>query len=157
MVLPVSVSRAALRGGIQRLAAANTVSRSSIVERPLSSSSKVSSSSHSTMHGNDPEILEREKHRNLSGTQKHHYENAPGWNENLASESEATVKSLRSDTKTSSADLQKQTIEHLKASDLQNSEESSITAKDVKDEVTGPLQTAQGHESGNPEEGVVKN
>ena len=109
------------------------------------------------MHGNDPEVLEREKHRNLSGTTKHRYENAPGWNENLASESEATVKSLRSDTNTTSAaDLQKQTVEHLKASDLQNSEDSSITAKDVKDEVTGPLQSAQGHESGMVEEGVTK-
>lgn len=42
------------------------------------------------------QVLEREKHRNLSG--KHRSENpalhehAPGWNENLASASEATVK-----------------------------------------------------------------
>ena len=49
----------------------------------------------SSGHGNDPEVLEREKQRNLA---KHHYQttapvdDAPGWNEYLASDSEAFVK-----------------------------------------------------------------
>jgi hypothetical protein len=121
------------------------------------------------MHDNNPEVrssfflpippiltpqinqtLEREKHRNLSGTQKHRYDNAPGWNEHLASESEATVKSMRSESEststTSPEELQKQTVDHLKASDLQNSEDSSIMAPlgEVIDQVTGPLKSALG-------------
>ncbi|KAF8968128.1 hypothetical protein BDZ97DRAFT_1801062, partial [Flammula alnicola] len=50
----------------------------------------------STMHENDPEVLEREKKRNLSrsSTDKTStpYDYAPGWNEVLASASEAAVK-----------------------------------------------------------------
>lgn len=47
----------------------------------------------STMHDNDPELLEREKAKNLAG---HEHEtgihNAPGWNDRLASSSEAAIK-----------------------------------------------------------------
>lgn len=47
------------------------------------------------MHDNDPELLEQEKQRNLQ--QKQHltstpHEHAPGWNEYLASTSEAYTK-----------------------------------------------------------------
>ncbi|GFZ46230.1 hypothetical protein JCM24511_04477 [Saitozyma sp. JCM 24511] len=50
---------------------------------------------HSSVHGNDPNILSKEKARNLSGNQDTsapHKEHAPGWNEHLASDSEANVK-----------------------------------------------------------------
>ena len=47
------------------------------------------------MHDNDPEILELEKKRNLS-KQQHKtstpHAHAPGWNEYLASASEASIK-----------------------------------------------------------------
>ena len=44
------------------------------------------------MHENDPAVLEREKHLNLQGKQQSTHEHAPGWNEYLASASEAHVK-----------------------------------------------------------------
>lgn len=49
---------------------------------------------YSTMHDNDPEVLEREKRRNLSGEQLKtpHIKNAPGWNQHLATSSEVHVK-----------------------------------------------------------------
>ncbi|KAE9384991.1 hypothetical protein BT96DRAFT_614016 [Gymnopus androsaceus JB14] len=53
----------------------------------------------STMHDNDPHTLETEKKRNLSKTQhttSTPHEHAPGWNEHLASQSEAHVKADRS-------------------------------------------------------------
>lgn len=48
------------------------------------------------MHDNDPELLEREKRKNLEKkqhlTSTPHESTAPGWNEHLASSSEAHVK-----------------------------------------------------------------
>ncbi|QRW18266.1 hypothetical protein RhiXN_03190 [Rhizoctonia solani] len=41
---------------------------------------------------NDPEVLEREKHKNLRGEQHSPHTHAPGWNEALASDSEAVIK-----------------------------------------------------------------
>ncbi|KAG8713285.1 hypothetical protein FRC11_012694 [Ceratobasidium sp. 423] len=41
---------------------------------------------------NDPEVLEREKQKNLRGEQHSTHTNAPGWNELLASDSEANIK-----------------------------------------------------------------
>ncbi|KAI9638393.1 uncharacterized protein MKK02DRAFT_42781 [Dioszegia hungarica] len=52
-------------------------------------------SSGSAVHGQDPKTLETEKKRNLKGEQDSsnpHPEHAPGWNEKLASDSEAAVK-----------------------------------------------------------------
>ncbi|OXB39159.1 hypothetical protein LQV05_004235 [Cryptococcus neoformans] len=46
-------------------------------------------------HDNDPNVLAREKARNLSGNQDSsapHKEHAPGWNEHLATDAEANVK-----------------------------------------------------------------
>ncbi|OCF71974.1 hypothetical protein I204_07237 [Kwoniella mangroviensis CBS 8886] len=48
-----------------------------------------------SVHGNDPKIIEEEKQRNLKGQQDSsspHKNHAPGWNEHLASNSEAAVK-----------------------------------------------------------------
>ncbi|WWC69582.1 uncharacterized protein I206_103525 [Kwoniella pini CBS 10737] len=48
-----------------------------------------------SVHGNDPNIIEEEKQRNLKGNQDSsapHKDHAPGWNEHLASHSEAAVK-----------------------------------------------------------------
>ncbi|KAI0951023.1 hypothetical protein AcW1_008177 [Taiwanofungus camphoratus] len=52
----------------------------------------------SSVHGNDPHVLETEKHRNLSKNQHKTsttIPSAPGWNEYLASASEAAVKVRR--------------------------------------------------------------
>jgi hypothetical protein len=51
--------------------------------------------SSSTMHDNDPQVLELEKARNLAKKQyltSAPHKHAPGWNESLASESEAHIK-----------------------------------------------------------------
>lgn len=61
------------------------------------------------MHDNDPSILEREKKRTLSGEQVEHIDSAPGWNQHLATTSEAGVKADRHPYKGSVQDLQKET------------------------------------------------
>ncbi|KAF5326932.1 hypothetical protein D9619_004290 [Psilocybe cf. subviscida] len=93
-----------------------------------------------TMHDNDPETLEREKHRNLSGQhdkKSSPHDHAPGWNESLASASEAFVKADKSPR--SAADMQNETVSHFKA----RTEEESTTSS-AKDEVKGPLSGARG-------------
>jgi len=94
------------------------------------------------MHDNDPEVLEREKRRSLA---RHPYQtsspidHSPGWNETLASASEANVKA---DQDTSSpSDLASRTVAHLKAKDLP---EETVVETDVRDEVSGPLRSATG-------------
>nr|ODN81253.1 hypothetical protein L203_05759 [Cryptococcus depauperatus CBS 7841] len=57
--------------------------------------SRIAPRSMATRHGNDPDVLAKEKARNLSGTQDSsspHKEHAPGWNEHLASDAEANIK-----------------------------------------------------------------
>ncbi|KAG1876123.1 hypothetical protein C8R48DRAFT_627669 [Suillus tomentosus] len=97
----------------------------------------------STMHDNDPETLEREKRRNLSGTQVENSANddAPGWNENLASESEAHVKADRSSVTIN--DLQRKTIDYVNAKHQADERMDHREASYLKDEVTGPLGTAR--------------
>ncbi|GAW02586.1 ctg1 protein [Lentinula edodes] len=80
----------------------------------------------STMHDNDPDVLDTEKKRNLSKTQhgtSTPHDHAPGWNEHLASASEAHVK---------------------------------LTDKTIKDAVDGPLGQAEGHDGQLIEETVEK-
>nr|ODN99712.1 hypothetical protein L204_02145 [Cryptococcus depauperatus CBS 7855] len=51
--------------------------------------SRIAPRSMATRHGNDPDVLAKEKARNLSGTQDSsspHKEHAPGWNEHLAAD-----------------------------------------------------------------------
>lgn len=85
------------------------------VVAPVSRSAAVAQRYSSTMHENDPEVLEVEKQRNLS-KQQHKtstpIKNAPGWNQYLASASEAAVKADRSDH--SIHDLQEETVQHVK-------------------------------------------
>ncbi|KAK9815592.1 hypothetical protein WJX72_006474 [[Myrmecia] bisecta] len=49
----------------------------------------------SNQSDNDPDVLEREKQKNLRGENPVHMPGVEGWNENLASESEASVKAER--------------------------------------------------------------
>ncbi|KAF5382031.1 hypothetical protein D9615_004394 [Tricholomella constricta] len=101
----------------------------------------------STMHGNDPDTLESEKNRNLS-KQQHKtstpHANAPGWNEALASESEADVKADRSGFATTS-ELQEQTVEYIASRYSPDDRTTPTTAHYSRDEVSGPLGSAAGH------------
>ncbi|KAJ6576550.1 hypothetical protein DFH09DRAFT_1078139 [Mycena vulgaris] len=96
----------------------------------------------STMHDNDPEVLGTEKDRNLAGTQyktSTPHKHAPGWNEHLASASEASVKADQSTG--SLGDLQKTTVEYIQ------SRHSPDEATYLRDEVNGPLSSALSDES----------
>jgi len=95
----------------------------------------------STMHDNDPETLETEKGRNLSGTQHKTstpHKHAPGWNEHLASASEASVKADKDTGSESPSDMQKTTIDYIQ------SRHSPDEAHYLRDEVNGPLSGAKG-------------
>lgn len=100
----------------------------------------------STMHDNDPETLEREKRRNLSGIQHKTstpIDDAPGWNEDLASTSEAHVKADRSTV--TIHDLQQKTVDYVNARH-QPDEPEQIDHREatyLKDEVIGPLGNAR--------------
>ncbi|KAH9950006.1 hypothetical protein B0H21DRAFT_832935 [Amylocystis lapponica] len=121
----------------------------------------------SSTHGNDPEVLDREKHRNLSSTQHKTSTtigNAPGWNEYLASASEAAVKADRSDHNI--GDMQSKTVKHIKerhhsADSAEPVEQATNTARMSnggsteshqatyeRDEISGPLGSAEGKSDG---------
>ncbi|GLB40377.1 hypothetical protein LshimejAT787_0802480 [Lyophyllum shimeji] len=72
----------------------------------------------SMMHDNDPVTIEIEKRRTLSREQHARVSppnvDAPGWNEHLASASEAFVKADRGRL-ASPSDLQKETVEYVKS------------------------------------------
>ncbi|KIK99982.1 hypothetical protein PAXRUDRAFT_822166, partial [Paxillus rubicundulus Ve08.2h10] len=97
----------------------------------------------STMHDNDPELLEREKRRNLSNDQHGKstpIDNAPGWNESLATASEAFVKADR--TTTSIRDLQEKTANYVQSRHDPNDRLETREATYLRDEVDGPLGSA---------------
>ncbi|KAJ7170794.1 hypothetical protein C8R43DRAFT_981085 [Mycena crocata] len=102
-----------------------------------------------TMHDNDPEILDAEKARNLAGTQHRtstpHKQHAPGWNEHLASASEASVKADKATG--SPAELQSTTIEYIQTRHPLNDE-----ATYSHDQVDGPLSSAKSDDhNGHPQ------
>ncbi|XP_006458837.1 ctg1 protein [Agaricus bisporus var. bisporus H97] len=103
----------------------------------------------STMHDNNPELLDLEKHRNLTNSQHKtstpHQKEAPGWNEYLASQSEANVKADRSSAPLK--DLQAETVKYVKARHFDTeASESNTTAYYTHDVVSGPLSGAEGKE-----------
>jgi len=61
---------------------------------------------------NDPHVLEREKQKNLRGHDEEHVPGVKGWNEHLASDSEAAVKADKH-APDSTAELQKHTIDTI--------------------------------------------
>ncbi|CAE7076466.1 unnamed protein product [Rhizoctonia solani] len=89
---------------------------------------------------NDPEALEREKHRNLRGEQHSPHEHAPGWNELLATDSEAHIKADKDSG--SPEQMAKSTLEYVRK---QHPDTWTETIKDhtnapyIKDAVGGPL------------------
>ncbi|KAF8727709.1 hypothetical protein AX14_007104 [Amanita brunnescens Koide BX004] len=110
-------------------------------------------STRSTMSGDDPEILELEKRRNLSNTQHHTstpISNAPGWNEVLATESEAFVKADQGHQASETVgELQAKTIEYLRTRHNPDDRTGSTVAEYAREEVMGPLSGAQGKEDSN--------
>ncbi|KAH7928091.1 hypothetical protein BV22DRAFT_1149240 [Leucogyrophana mollusca] len=96
------------------------------------------------MHDNDADVLDREKRRNLSGVQhktSSPHEDAPGWNESLASTSEAHVKADRSTT--SVHDLQRKTVNYIQSRHSPDERLEPREATYTHDEVTGPLGSAR--------------
>ncbi|KAF7797326.1 hypothetical protein EIP86_008521 [Pleurotus ostreatoroseus] len=97
----------------------------------------------STVHDNDPETLEKEKHRNLNKEQHKTsttIHNAPGWNEYLASASEAAVKADRAEI--TPEQLAAQTVQHVRERHHGNGTEERVDAYEAsyeRDETTGPL------------------
>ncbi|KAL0577145.1 hypothetical protein V5O48_004859 [Marasmius crinis-equi] len=100
-----------------------------------------------------PQVLETEKQRNLRHEQHKTstpHKDAPGWNENLASSSEASVKADRS----VGGPTQDETVEyilsrhtpddrvHTAATNMKDEVEGPLGIK--RDEVSGPLGTAKG-------------
>jgi len=113
----------------------------------VSSASRASGGSH--VSNNDPEVLEREKQRNLSGNQHDTHKHAPGWNEPLASISEAFIKADQAPVE-SPEELTKVTIEHIKkrhgdGADVveKTTTEAFEASKLERDEVEGPLRSAK--------------
>ncbi|TDL16554.1 hypothetical protein BD410DRAFT_795202 [Rickenella mellea] len=95
----------------------------------------------SAVHENDPKTLDEEKARNLS--KKQHatstpHENAPGWNEYLASASEAHIKADKSDATTIES-MTTTTIKHVHARHHGDDKVISVEAEYEKEEVDGPL------------------
>ncbi|KAG7441435.1 uncharacterized protein BT62DRAFT_1080166 [Guyanagaster necrorhizus] len=85
----------------------------------------------SSVHSNDPVIIEREKQKSLA---KSRYQtsapidNAEGWNEFLATHSELAVKADRH-TVSSTADLQEKTVLHICSA---RQEDGDFSAQDAK-------------------------
>ncbi|KAF9446819.1 hypothetical protein P691DRAFT_732506 [Macrolepiota fuliginosa MF-IS2] len=129
---------------IQARATLRTTLRSTVA----SASNTMRYNSTSTVHDNDPELLAQEKHRNLSQSQSKTstpHEHAPGWNEYLASASEANVKADKAPG--SPQELQSKTIEYVKARHFDSEgTETNTTAYYTHDTVTGPLSGAKGNE-----------
>ncbi|KZV72998.1 hypothetical protein PENSPDRAFT_323713 [Peniophora sp. CONT] len=125
------------------------MSASIIASRTLRASTRAAPSvaarfnSTSSNHNNDPEVLEREKHRNLSKAQYQTSapmdKSAPGWNEHLSSDAEANVKADRHEH-TSPQDLVNETVKHL--NEKHSSEErwgATESSTYEREEVSGPL------------------
>jgi hypothetical protein len=100
------------------------------LRRTLHSSPRLAFPIGSNMHDNDPsvsaritprrsamtfrQVIDKEKAKVLNRTSKSpHPTNAPGWNETLASDSEAILKADQAPS-SSPAELQKETVEHIK-------------------------------------------
>ncbi|KAL6302505.1 hypothetical protein BKA93DRAFT_736672 [Sparassis latifolia] len=146
------------------LTARTTLKRSAAAARRPAVAVCTPRSYSSTTNDNDPEVLELEKQRNLSKSQHKTsttVENAPGWNEYLASASEAAVKADRSEIPTS--ELEQRTIEHIRnrhhsehtssassKTELLSNGEGTIESREAtyeRDEISGPLKGAPAHET----------
>ncbi|KAK0199992.1 hypothetical protein DFS33DRAFT_1388292 [Desarmillaria ectypa] len=85
----------------------------------------------SSVHGNDPVIIEREKLKSLSKGRfqtSAPVDGAEGWNEFLATDSEVFVKADRN-TRISVEDLQERTVTHMRSA---RQEDEELLAQDAK-------------------------
>ncbi|KAF7979128.1 hypothetical protein HWV62_43353 [Athelia sp. TMB] len=100
-----------------------------------------SSRYYSTMHDNDPAVLEREKRRNLTGEQLKtpHIKSAPGWNEHLASSSEAHVKADKHEHSGTVEDLQRETVDYVHTRHSPDERVGGARESSEADRVDGPL------------------
>ncbi|KIK62965.1 hypothetical protein GYMLUDRAFT_41263 [Collybiopsis luxurians FD-317 M1] len=99
------------------------------------------------MHDNDPEVLDKEKKRNLSKTQhitSTPHDHSPGWNESLASASEAHVKADRSTA--SPQELAEKTIKYVHNRHSAENDVQPTEALYSREEIGGPLGKAKGGE-----------
>ncbi|KAI0696245.1 hypothetical protein BC835DRAFT_874815 [Cytidiella melzeri] len=124
-----------------------SAARRAAVVVPVARTSVIAKRHSSTMHDNDPEVIEREKQRNLSKEQHKTstpIKNAPGWNHYLASASEAAVKADRSDH--TPEQLATETVQHIKERHevkKPNGEErvDAYEASYERDDLSGPLKS----------------
>ena len=90
------------------------------------------------------QVLEQKKAKNLSGKQgkgSAPHEHAPGWNEYLASDSEANVKADKAEG--SPETMQRRSVEHIKARHhADDVTAGTVEASYERDEVEGPLKSA---------------
>ena len=129
LAVRIAQTQQAVRAGLNPIAP--TVSSRSL----KSSSSVFGFGSHGT--DNNPEAMEKEKRQNLKGDaakgskqSNKHLPGADGWNENLASDSEAAVKAEKHAPE-SVEDMQKLSVEHLnnKAEPKTSGKEANSTKK----------------------------
>ena len=102
------------------------------------------------------QVLQREKERNLSGKQgkdSSPHDHAPGWNEYLASSSEANIKADKAEG--TPLQFQKKSVESIKARHHADDVTSgTVEAQYERDEVQGPLRSAMSRAKETVEETV---
>ncbi|KAF8606497.1 hypothetical protein BDV93DRAFT_604474 [Ceratobasidium sp. AG-I] len=89
----------------------------------------------------DADVIEREKQKNLQGRQHSPHKHAPGWNEALATDAEATIKANQANV--TPEEMTRGTVEHLRKQhpdSLADQVRDHINApSSLKDVVEGPL------------------
>ncbi|KAH8100030.1 hypothetical protein BXZ70DRAFT_1008547 [Cristinia sonorae] len=133
-----------------------SVASRSALKRSIATSSRSAAAAtrfySSTMHDNDPEA--RSPSTDLCQSYSYHknspIHNAPGWNEELASASEAAVKADRSEHKPH--ELAEHTIKHVRERHSEKTvtpagNEERVDAREAsyeRDEISGPLKSPKG-------------
>ncbi|KAG9124913.1 hypothetical protein FRC07_009745 [Ceratobasidium sp. 392] len=90
----------------------------------------------------DPETIEREKHKNLQGKQESTQKHAPGWNEVLATHAEANVKADKATG--TPEEMASSTIDYLKKQhpdSVTDQIREHTNSPYLKDTIQGPLGT----------------
>ncbi|THH14271.1 hypothetical protein EW146_g6045 [Bondarzewia mesenterica] len=121
---------------LKRASVAAISTRRTSTRRPYSSEA---------LYDSDADIIEREKRRSLSHSQYQTsapLDDAPGWNETLASPSEADVKADRSTRGVSIEELARRTVAYVKAKDSPDERPEGSEAQYERDEISGPLRGA---------------
>ncbi|KAG8841043.1 hypothetical protein FRB91_005414 [Serendipita sp. 411] len=149
--------RTSVSATVRNLQRSAITTRSSRLQTSSSTSTGFTQRAYSSgsIHDNDPDLLEAEKQKNLKKEQHHTstpHKHAPGWNEYLASTSEAYAKA---DKATGTiAEIQEETVNYVKkrhpasttdtvikkvTDTVEGMKEAALTAKDT---ILGPLANA---------------